>query len=604
MKHKYIKRTIGALLLGGVFLGASVMSYVTSSPEAYITFKDFTEGTRVNYQVIADGKTLETNSQVIGENGLLSVPLSGDLKNHNDVGIDLNIATSADEANNQSAQDLNLLLSLNKKNGDVSLKGKGLSEFSDMTLKRGGAEHKLTSDWAGLLSSDIKSSPDMNSQIAEPMQLAFQNAGLGGDFNPLGGSVEVLLGDSSGSNLNAVRSRYNRAIRMATEELSAVMVMQTQIVGMFMDASIQMDTQRKHQELMARAHKDYHPSEMMCRVGTFMRSVAHTEFKSEVNKHALNRVLMNQYMSMKDSSAEGGPNVHEPIKLANYKTHYCDPRDSGGSVSGMNCPNVGAIDVRNEKRNQDIDFSRSVGTKLTLDVDFSEDGANTITEDERYVVAMAKHLYFPRTFASPSQENVLKDARGHYDSRSFAAKMNVAHSSFLHIVGMKSSAPPGQQRTAAAVSATNPATPPYGSVPSVNAPRTDPPAIDEDAGWAYMKALLREFGIENNASGTIEEQIDEILGVRPSYYAQMEVLTKKIYQSPNFYTNLYDKPANVKRIGASLDAIMLMNQRDRFESLLRREMLSSVLVEDALKGSVEELNARIFEEMQKPQFEE
>ena len=103
---------------------------------------------------------------------------------------------------------------------------------------------------------------------------------------------------------------------------------------------------------------------------------------------------------------------------------------------------------------------------------------------------------------------------------------------------------------------------------------------------------------------TIEEQIDEILGERPSYYAQMEVLTKKIYQSPNFYTNLYDKPANVKRIGASIDAITIMNQRDRFESLLRREMLTSVLVEEALGTHVEEVNANMYEAMQKSQIAE
>ncbi len=597
MKRKYMKKTIGALLLGGVFLGASVLSYVTSSPQAYVTFKDFTEGTRVSYKVIADGQTLETDTQVVGKNGLLKLPLTKDLSNnYREVGIDMNIASSS------SADDLNLLLSLNNKNGDVSVKGRGLSEFSDMTLRKGKAKQNLTSDWAGLLSSDMKAPQNIHDQLGGPMELAFQNVGLGGDFNPLGnGSVEVFFGDSSGSNLNDVRQRYNRAIRMATEELSAVMVMQTFIIGQFIDASIQLDTQRKQQELMARAHKDYHPSDMMCRVGTFMRSIAHTEFKSEINKHALNRMLMNQYMSLKDSSAEGGPSINETIKLSHYRTHFCDERDSSGSVSGMECNNVGTVEERSEKRNKDIDYSRALGTKLTLDIDFSEDGANTITEDERAIVSMAKHLYFPRTFTAPSPENVVKDARGHYDSRSFAAKMNVAHSSFLHIVGMKSSAPPGQQRTAGAVTATNPATPPYGSVPPVNVPRVDPPAIDEDAGWAYMKALLREFGIENNASGTIEEQIDEILGERPSYYAQMEVLTKKIYQSPNFYTNLYDKPANVKRIGASLDAIMLMNQRDRFESLLRREMLTSVLVEDSLKGRVETINASIFEEMQKAQ---
>lgn len=117
-----------------------------------------------------------------------------------------------------------------------------------------------------------------------------------------------------------------------------------------------------------------------------------------------------------------------------------------------------------------------------------------------------------------------------------------------------------------------------------------------------MKAMLREFGIQDrNASGSTDDEIHAMLGVRPSYYAQMEVLTKKIYQTPDFYTNLYDKPVNVERIGVAMDAISIMNQRDRYESLLRREMLTAMLVEDALAPHVEDVNARIFSAMQEVQ---
>jgi hypothetical protein len=62
----------------------------------------------------------------------------------------------------------------------------------------------------------------------------------------------------------------------------------------------------------------------------------------------------------------------------------------------------------------------------------------------------------------------------------------------------------------------------------------------------------------------------------------MEILTKKLYQNPTFYTELYDKPANVARKNASMQAIELMQRRDMVRSLLRSEAVLSVMLETAL----------------------
>ena len=59
----------------------------------------------------------------------------------------------------------------------------------------------------------------------------------------------------------------------------------------------------------------------------------------------------------------------------------------------------------------------------------------------------------------------------------------------------------------------------------------------------------------------------------------MEVLTKKIFQRPEFFTDLYDKPANVARKGVAIQAIALMQDRDLFKSNLRNEAMMSILVE-------------------------
>ena len=73
----------------------------------------------------------------------------------------------------------------------------------------------------------------------------------------------------------------------------------------------------------------------------------------------------------------------------------------------------------------------------------------------------------------------------------------------------------------------------------------------------------------------------------------MEVLTKKIYQNPDFYTNLYDKPANVERKGVALQAIGLMQKFDLFKSYLRNEASLSILLELAVMDLQEEVENEI-----------
>ncbi len=99
----------------------------------------------------------------------------------------------------------------------------------------------------------------------------------------------------------------------------------------------------------------------------------------------------------------------------------------------------------------------------------------------------------------------------------------------------------------------------------------------------YLGAILVELGIP-------EEEIAEYLGdpanepeAYPSYYAQLELLAKKIYQNPDFYANLYDKPANVARKSVALKAIDLMLDRAIYESQLRQEMSMSVLLSSRLR---------------------
>ena len=175
--------------------------------------------------------------------------------------------------------------------------------------------------------------------------------------------------------------------------------------------------------------------------------------------------------------------------------------------------------------------------------------------DEIDTQALGNNLYGHNVlFRNLSPSQITEDDKpGLYMAlRSIAAKRNVAENSYNTIVGMKS----------------------LGSTSGMYGPSGDT--------YRFMGNILTELGIP-------EEDVDEYLGLpegyaRPnfSYFAQLEILTKKIYQNPDFYANLYDKPANVKRVGAALKGIELMLDRAIYESQLRQEMSMSVLLSSKL----------------------
>jgi hypothetical protein len=212
------------------------------------------------------------------------------------------------------------------------------------------------------------------------------------------------------------------------------------------------------------------------------------------------------------------------------------------------CGKTGA--TKKVRVNKDIDFTRTVGSKLTLDMDYEVLAAS---EDEQDVYALARNLYSPNTFEPKDEVEVKKYGSLYKDLRSKIAMRNVAHNSYVNIVAERSSAKAGN---------------------------------GADSGWNFMKALLSDFGIP-------DAEIHQMMGKYPSYYAQMDVLTKKMYQNPEFYTNLYDKPVNVRRMSASMEAIKLMQARDQYKTALRREILLSMMVEQEIAPQVSAMNAKL-----------
>ncbi len=337
-------------------------------------------------------------------------------------------------------------------------------------------------------------------------------------------------------------------------QLAAVGAEQVMAIGMFIDAKEQMEAQRLLQELHAKANKEYHPSIGMCEFGTRIKSLASSERKGEMSGLILSERSLDRFLGNKDTGVSGGQKDDIMIRLGAFQDKYCDPSNHNGGLEYI-CPNniasANPNAARKDRFNKDIDYQRTIQNPWTIDFNLTSGGLPSKGDED--VIAMSNNLYgfdsfnranFKKLKNNGWQTNKLQKA--YLNMRSVIAKTKVAENSFNAIVALKAEGSTGS--------------------------------------YSFLKAYLEELGVP-------AAEINGFLGANPSYNAQMEILTKKAYQSPTFYTNLYDKPANVERKGVAIQAIGLMQKFDLLKSYLRTEASLSILLElsvDQLQRQVED----------------
>jgi len=336
------------------------------------------------------------------------------------------------------------------------------------------------------------------------------------------------------------------ALQLMAEQLTVAGILRVEIIGTFLDAKHQLETQRLFQTMTAKAHKDYHPSEGMCTFGTTVRSLAGSERRSNMAQTVFAQRMMQRQTLNGQAISYQGEDSDIRSRLQGFIANYCDQADNGNGLNFL-CRTAVADPSR---RNADVDFTRNIESKLTLDMKFLPmDNDAGVTPDERDAFALAANLYANK-ITSPVQPESLAEKTGkkrvrmtvaekYMDQRAIFAKRSVAQNSFAALIAMRTSGDPG------------------------SAP--------------YIKAIMKELGVND------DQEINDYLGENPSYFAQMEMLTKGLYQHPPFYTGLYEQPANIERKGAALQAIGLMQDRDLYNSLLRSEAVLSVLLETQLQ---------------------
>ena len=298
--------------------------------------------------------------------------------------------------------------------------------------------------------------------------------------------------------------------------------------------------------------------------------MAHTESAAKTAALGLNTRQVARHLGHKNT---GGSNEVVEDKLNRWRLftqRYCDPEDNDwidGTVSSGLTTVCGDADGNNDENfedptNLDIDYTRLVENKRILAVE----GANWIAAgDELDVLSLGNNLYghnvLSRNFGQANVKNT-DLAQTYMQLRSLAAQRNVAEATYNNLIGMR----------------------------SVGTGLVGAFSVGAEGNGYFIGRILMDLGIPEN-------EVMNYLGIevvggyqQTSYLATLEILTKKLFQNPHFYANLYDSPANVKRKSAALKAFELMLDRAINESQLRQEMAMSVLLSSRLRAHVDEAN--------------
>ncbi|MCK5374342.1 MAG: hypothetical protein KAJ40_03575, partial [Alphaproteobacteria bacterium] len=341
-------------------------------------------------------------------------------------------------------------------------------------------------------------------------------------------------------------------------------------IGMFIDAETQLASQRLLQEIQAQTHKDYRPSIGMCKFGSLSKGLANSDIRADTYAVAMSMHSLDRQLGKGDMSGTYGHDLDQNNRILQFKRVFCNQKSRDSALENV-CDDLTAWDsnFKAEERghiNKDIDYFSLIDKPWTVKIDFSNQSLEDATaipkidnKGEEHVMAMAANLFGHVTFArsparslinKPSEISLSPMQKLYMDMRAVVAKRSVAENSLYAIAAMKAQSPNVKDYAGGANKVETNAKP-------------------------FIENILRELGVPDS-------ELSTLMTDNPSYYTQMEILTKKLYQNPNFYINLYDTPANIERKTVALEAIKLMQKFDMLKSYLRDEMNVSLLLEMAV----------------------
>lgn len=293
--------------------------------------------------------------------------------------------------------------------------------------------------------------------------------------------------------------------------------------------------------------KNYTPSEQICRFGTVSRSLAASEVKAATNQLVLSEAGLSRNLGTIFSVGSAGRGLDNYNRLLEFVGQFCDLGDNNNGLDEL-CNSANPITDRNH--NRDIDYARTIDDKPTINADFTD---GSLKEDESDVLALGNYIYGHwQPLRRPSfseMESQASAVENYNEYRSIIARRAAAQNSYAVAAALRTSG--------------------------------------SGASNTYIAEILKRLGLSNDQIGKFY-----VPGaVNLSYNAQMEMLTRRIYQDPAFYANLMDSPANVERSSAAMAGIGLMQDRDIYKSTTRSEMLLGLLVQMEARKLAENIRA-------------
>jgi hypothetical protein len=333
---------------------------------------------------------------------------------------------------------------------------------------------------------------------------------------------------------------FEEGLQKSTDDIRNAELLKTATFGAFLDASSFADAALVLQKMSAQILQSYTPSEQMCRFGTISRSLAASDARVDSNRLALSEIGLSRNLGKVRSVASSGLGLDFESRMKLFVDQFCDLTDNNSGLTQM-CQV--ATPVPDLGHNQDIDFTRLLDNNPTVNIDFTD---GDLTRDESGVVGLANFLYGHRQQKERTSKTSLNETAGtsnkYREYRSVVARRAVAQNTYNTLAAMK--------------------------------------AAGSGASDAYIREVLKQVGLpDGDTYDYLGDQDTDYPAAATSYNAQMEVLTKKLYQDPAFYANLMDSKSNVRRSSAALQGIGLMQSRDIYKSAERSEMLLAVLVE-------------------------
>lgn len=352
-------------------------------------------------------------------------------------------------------------------------------------------------------------------------------------------SLDVQSFAMGGGGGGVASDNWVKGMKTVADIAMEALYFETAMIGGFIDAKNHLESQLSLQKLTAQAMKDYMPGEALCQFGTLTRSLAATEEHAQVTQRAFNEVMIDRDTMRKQTANSEDAGSGDTYRMTYFQENYCHRSNENDALRRFCSAAVTA-----DKLNRDIDYTRRFDMPLTLDVNFISAPSAAQKQANADVTALGSNLFGSEAFKGFTSDDLMNGAVTGDDVqnyRSISAARSVARNSFTKLVGMK------------AMNKSN-------------------------ASQQYMLTVLKQLGMSDKDS-------KRLIGSNPSYFAQMEVLTKKIYQNPWFFAELYDKPANVDRQRTAMLGISLQQQHDLLESLQRREMLLSTLLELKIRNA-------------------